>query len=543
MAFYVNLFEEEGGGDGPSQFVKSTSIDGTTSVTFVDQDNTSTTFTPEGGGGGPADIPDAPAKLADEAAYNLTTGTAEIPAVLATASEFDLTFVVDSDNNNDFIALQQDNTVISDLFSGLTDTTATQTFVTLRLGGSNADAIGGFFDTTLRLSIADSASKTPAQIVPLFVTAFNNIAVDGVDTTLVVNAQGGTDGLIWNVARKYEASDAGGGVLNFKNLTLGTTTYTVNITQDTWGAGDTSLIANTNGTDIVDAIPATDNTWTTPIGEVNNLITWSDTDVIALYDQRVFDEKLYINSTGTVTADNPSIDTTNWFLVGRYDVEIDRLLQYDENETTSIGDQRVFENKLYDKITDTNPTTNPDVDTVNWVQTGIDNTQRQAIIDNTAKVTYPMADSDKLATYPVATGNTDKILKSDGTDWLPVDETGGGGTTVSVDGSVVADPNLIFSNNITATVVGSNVTIDVTGGGSGYTNAFANTPDLLTKVALFLGTPGTEVVNSDDQLTYTPYTTNSVEFYFFPNRDSGKGQWSDNTNPVDASATTWNLIG
>ena len=304
----------------------------------------------------------------------------------------------------------------------------------------------------------------------------------------------------------------------------------------------------------------TSTTFTPAGGETNNLITWSDTDVIALYDQRVFDEALYINYTGTVTTDNPSVDTTNWSRVGLYDVEPDRLLLYDETEDTTISDQRVFQNVLYDKITLTNPTTNPDVDTVNWAQTGIDNTQRQAIIDNTAKVgitteqaaeitantakvTYPMADSDKLATYPVATGNTDKILKSDGTDWLPVDEPSGGGSTVSVDGSVVADPNLIFSNNITATVVGSDVTIDVTGGGSGYTNAFANTPDLLTKVALFLGTPGTEVVNSDDQLTYTPYTTNSVEFYFFPNRDSGKGQWSDNTNPVDASATTWNLIG
>ena len=51
-----------------------------------------------------------------------------------------------------------------------------------------------------------------------------------------------------------------------------------------------------------------------------------------------------------------------------------------------------------------------------------------AVNANTLKVTYPAADSTKLGTYPVASGNTDKFLKSDGSDWLPVDEPTSGPT-------------------------------------------------------------------------------------------------------------------
>ena len=116
------------------------------------------------------------------------------------------------------------------------------------------------------------------------------------------------------------------------------------------GEGPSEYVKSTsiNGSTSVTFVDQDDTstTFTPAGGETNNLITWSDTDVIALYDQRVFDEALYINYTGTVTTDNPSVDTTNWSRVGLYDVEPDRLLLYDETEDTTISDQRASSKTL-----------------------------------------------------------------------------------------------------------------------------------------------------------------------------------------------------
>ena len=132
------------------------------------------------------------------------------------------------------------------------------------------------------------------------------------------------------------------------------------------------------------------------------------------------------------------------------------------------------------------------------------------------------------------------ILEAPAPTW--VEDTGGGGEPDAYLKSAVvsnAGATLTLTNK-------DNTTVGFTpssGGGSGYTNNLLGAGSLLTKVALFLGTAGTEVTNANPLLTYIPYTTNSVIYYWFPNRDSGNGQWSDNTNPVAMSAVTINLIG
>ena len=113
--------------------------------------------------------------------------------------------------------------------------------------------------------------------------------------------------------------------------------------------------------------------------------------------------------------------------------------------------------------------------------------------------------------------------------------------------------NIVFYSNTPATNFTAGTTLSqngvytsVTGGTESRTIPGVQPPptwinrNLFSKIELFLGTEGASVPNQDPQLTYTPYTTYGVEYYFFPNRDNGNGAWSDTT---DLTGNVWNLIG
>ena len=106
---------------------------------------------------------------------------------------------------------------------------------------------------------------------------------------------------------------------------------------------------------------------------------------------------------------------------------------------------------------------------------------------------------------------------------------------------MTCDPKKIFTNLEVAGTI-SDGTKNLSDLGS-----FTSADFFLTKITLFLGTQkatrtdGGNATPPDE--TYIPFETDGVEYFFFPNRDSGNGLWSDNKNPEATGATSFNLIG
>ena len=77
-------------------------------------------------------------------------------------------------------------------------------------------------------------------------------------------------------------------------------------------------------------------------------------------------------------------------------------------------------------------------------------------------------------------------------------------------------------------------------------NTFENTPDLLTKISLFLGTKGTSGTSTTTGEAFDTYNTDGTDYFWFPTRDSNRGQWSSTNNPAamdNVNGIQWNLIG
>ena len=84
-------------------------------------------------------------------------------------------------------------------------------------------------------------------------------------------------------------------------------------TKTTWSNGQAPAINDTNLNKIENGIYNNDaliSTILSCIGIATN--TWSSSGTYAINDIVVYNNKLYVNLTGTNTSTAPSSDTTNW---------------------------------------------------------------------------------------------------------------------------------------------------------------------------------------------------------------------------------------
>lgn len=84
-------------------------------------------------------------------------------------------------------------------------------------------------------------------------------------------------------------------------------------TKTIWSNDTTPAVNATNLNKIENGIFNNDDLITTILGVLGiNTTTWSSSGTYAIDDIVVYNNKLYINLTGTNTATAPSSDTTNW---------------------------------------------------------------------------------------------------------------------------------------------------------------------------------------------------------------------------------------